>query len=66
MGFCLKLATSKKGGGGVTSFARNNAPHEVTLDVHKCVFGVFVHFLGMQEEIWGRLASKVTDLCMLT
>ena len=67
MGFCLKLATSKKGGGGLPLLRATeifqNAPRGVTLDVHKCVF---VHFLGMQKEIWGFLASKVTDLRMLT
>ena len=67
MGFCLKLATSKKGGGGLPLLCAakiyQNAPLGVTVDVHKCVF---VHFLGMQKEIWGCLASKVTHLCMLT
>ena len=66
MGFCLKLATLKKGGGlpllRATEISQN-VPRGVTLDVHKCVFP---HFLGMQKEIWGCLASKVTDLCMLT
>ena len=44
MGFCLKLATSKKRGGlpllRGTKICQN-APRGVTLDVHKCVF---VHF----------------------
>ena len=66
MGFWLKLATSKKGGGLPLLRATEifqNAPRGVTSDVQKCVF---VHFLGMQKEIWGCLASKVTDPCMLT
>ena len=67
MPFCLKLATSKKGGGFLPLLRATeifqNAPRGVTLDVHKCVFA---HFLGMQKEIWGCLASKVMDLCTLT
>ena len=66
MGFCLKLATSKKGGGLPLLRATEifqNAPRGVTVDVHKCVFA---HFLGMQKEIRGSLASKVTDLCTVT
>ena len=58
MGFCLKLATSKRGG-GVPLLRKTeifeNAPQGATLDVHKCVF---VHFLGMQKETWGYF-----DLC---
>ena len=65
---CILLATSKKRGGGVLPLLRateifQNALQGVTLDVQKCVF---VHFLGMQKEIGGYFASKVTDLCMLT
>ena len=66
MEFCLKLATSKKGGGLPllrTTEIFENAPWGVTVDVHKCVF---VLFWGMHKEIWGCLASKVTDVCMLT
>ena len=67
MGFWLKLATSKKGGGFYTFCAQlkifQHAPRGVILDVQKCVF---VHFLGMQNEIGGCFASKVTHLCMLT
>ena len=66
MGFCLKLATLKKGGGLPLLRATEifqHAPRGVTLDVQKCVFA---HFLGMQKEIEMYYASKVTDLCMLT
>ena len=64
MGFCLKLATSTKGLPLLRATEIfQNAPRGVTLDVHKCVF---VHFWGMQTEIWGCFASKVMDLCMLT
>ena len=38
-------------------------PRGGTSDVHK---RVFVYFLGMQKEIWGRFVSKVTDVCMIT
>ena len=66
MGFCLKLATSKKGGGlpllPATEIFQNE-PQGVTLDVHKWVF---VHFWGMKKEIWGCFASKMTDLCTLS
>ena len=65
MGFCLKLATSKKGGVlpllGANKISQN-APRGVTLDVHKCVF---IHFWGMQKEVWGCFASKVTELARL-
>ena len=67
MEFCLKLATSRKKEGGLpllhTTEIFQTAPPGVTVHAHKCVF---VHFWGMQKEIWGCLASKVTDLCMFT
>ena len=66
MGFCLKLATSKKGGGLPllhTTEIFQNAPRGVTLDVQKCAF---LHFLEIRKESGGCFASKVTDLCMLT
>ena len=67
MGFCLKLATSKKRGGALPLLRATeifqNVPRGVTLDVQKYVF---VHFLGVQKEIGGYFASKVMDICMLT
>ena len=57
---------SRKGGGVPLLRATEifqNTPWGGSLDVQKCVF---VHFLGMQKEIGGCFASKVTDLCMLT